>query len=112
MLRDTKRTSGEVLPLRDVKAHFSALVDQVERTHQRITVTRNGRAAAVLISPDDLESLQETLEVLSSPDLLAQLLESRVEIDGGVAGIPLDQVRSPRLNVAERNNWLANGVSN
>ena len=43
--------------LRNVKDRFSEFVDRVDREHERIVVTRNGRPAAVLISPDDLESL-------------------------------------------------------
>ena len=57
----------ETLPLAEVKAKLSEMVDRVERTHDRITVTRNGRPAAVLISPDELESLEETLDLLPNP---------------------------------------------
>ncbi|HEX6547582.1 MAG TPA: type II toxin-antitoxin system Phd/YefM family antitoxin, partial [Candidatus Dormibacteraeota bacterium] len=41
------------------------MADRVERQHERIVVTRNGRPSIVLISPDDLESLEETLAILS-----------------------------------------------
>lgn len=67
----------ETLPLAEVKAKLSEMVDRVERTHDRITVTRNGRPAAVLISPDELESLEETLDLLSEPGALAQLREAK-----------------------------------
>jgi antitoxin YefM len=66
---------SETLPLSSVKTHLSELVDRVEDQHDRIVVTRNGKPAAVLISPDDLESLEETLAILS--DLLAQLARRR-----------------------------------
>ena len=56
-----------VQPLRDVRNHFSDVVDRVEHHHERVTVTRNGRAVAVLISPEDLAALEETLDVLSDP---------------------------------------------
>ena len=46
---------SETLPLSLVKAHLSELVDRVEDQHDRVVVTRNGKPAAVLISPDDLE---------------------------------------------------------
>ena len=45
-------------PLREVRDHFSDVVDRVEREHERVTVTRNGRAAAVIISPEDLAELE------------------------------------------------------
>lgn len=63
-------------PLRDVRDHFSDVIDRVEKEHERVTVTRNGRAAAVILSPEDLEQLEETLEVLSDPDALADIREA------------------------------------
>jgi prevent-host-death family protein len=65
------------LPLAAVKARLSEMVDRVEHTHDRVTVTRNGRPAAVLISSDELESLEDTLELLSDPDALAELRDSQ-----------------------------------
>jgi antitoxin YefM len=74
---------SDTLPLAVVKAKFSEMVDRVEHTHDRITVTRNGRRAAVLISPEDLESLEDTLELLSDPVAMAQLSESRLALAAG-----------------------------
>ena len=68
---------AETLPLANVKAKFSEMVDRVEHTHDRIIVTRNGRPAAVLISPEELESLEDTLELLSDPEAMRQLAEAR-----------------------------------
>ena len=62
--------------LREVRDHFSEVVDRVEREHERVTVTRNGHAAAVILSPDDLAQLEETLDVLSDPDALADTVEA------------------------------------
>jgi antitoxin YefM len=84
--------STDILPLRDVKARFSEVVDEVYRTHQRVTVTRKGRPVVVLVSPDDLESLEATLEVLMNPDLMRQIRESREAIDRGEPGIPVEDV--------------------
>jgi antitoxin YefM len=67
---------SETLPLSSVKAHLSELVDRVEDQHDRVVVTRNGKPAAILISHDDLESLEETLSILSDPVLMAQIHES------------------------------------
>ncbi len=68
---------SETLPLAQVKSKFSEMVDRVEHTHDRIVVTRNGRPAAVMISPEELDSLEDTLELLSDPDAMAQLSEAR-----------------------------------
>jgi prevent-host-death family protein len=65
-----------VMPLVEVKNHLSEVVSSVERTHERVTVTRNGRPAAIILSPDDLEALEETLAVLADAELSRQLSES------------------------------------
>lgn len=74
----TTRTS-----LAHVKAHLSAVVDSVHDTHERVVITRNGEPVAVLISPDDLAALEETLEILSDPATMADLREARKEIASG-----------------------------
>lgn len=58
------------MALRDVKNRLSEVVDQVEREHDRVVITRHGKPAAVVISADDLESWEETLKVVSRPDLI------------------------------------------
>jgi len=63
-------------PLRSVRDHLSEVVDRVERQHERVVITRNGRDAAVVISPEDLASLEETLSVLSDPEALADIREA------------------------------------
>ena len=73
----------DTYPLRTAKDQLSALVARVEGTHERVTITRNGHAAAVLISPDDLESLEETLDILSDPEAMARLRQAEAEIAAG-----------------------------
>lgn len=84
----------ETMSLAAVKARFSELVDRVERQHDRVIVTRNGRPAAVLISPDDLESLEETLAVMSDRSLAAQIRESEKAAAAGETGVELDELRA------------------
>jgi antitoxin YefM len=73
----------DVLPLSSVKARLSEVVDRVELEHERIVLTRNGKAAAVLISPDDLEGLEETLAILSDPTLREQIREGEAAAAAG-----------------------------
>ena len=75
---------AEQLPLAEVKNRLSEVVEQVESQHARVTITKPGRPAAVIISFEDLESLEETLRVLSDPDLLARVRASRAEADAFV----------------------------
>jgi len=74
---------SETLPFSEAKTHLSELADRVERQRERITVTRNGRPSFVLMSPDDLESLEETLDILRDPELTASLRKSRREAASG-----------------------------
>lgn len=67
----------EAVPLTEAKTHLSELVERVDREHDRVTVTKNGRVAAVLISQQELAGLEETLDILSDPDLMTSLRKSR-----------------------------------
>ena len=71
------------VPLTEAKAHLSELVERVEREHDRVTITRNGRIAAVLISQDELTSLEETLSILADPDAVASIRKSREQAAAG-----------------------------
>lgn len=73
----------ETLPLSDVRSTLSAIVERVEATHDRVTITRNGRPAAVLVNPDDLEALEETLDVLSDPAAMQRLREGEAAAAAG-----------------------------
>jgi prevent-host-death family protein len=83
--------------LREVRDHFSEVVDRVEREHERVTVTRNGRAAAVILSPDDLAQLEETLEILSDPDALADIREADAAYRTGDVVRGVEAARALRL---------------
>ncbi len=80
-------TVDGTMALRDVKNRLSEVVDQVEREHDRVVITRHGKPAAVVISADDLASLEETLEVASRPKLIGQIRESLDEIAAGQAEV-------------------------
>ena len=71
--------------LTDAKAHLSAYVDSVVRTHERLSLTRNGRRDAVIVAADDLDALEETLAILSDPDLAADVRQGLREARDGAA---------------------------
>ena len=62
--------------LREVRSRFSEFVERVSAHHERVVITRNGSPAAVMMSPDDLESLEETLAVLKDREAVAELAEA------------------------------------
>ncbi|MEI2670497.1 MAG: type II toxin-antitoxin system Phd/YefM family antitoxin [Nocardioidaceae bacterium] len=80
------------LPIADVRANLSKLVDEAERTHQRVEVTKNGRRAAVLMSADDYDSLMETLDILGDAATMTDLREAASLTDE--QWIPGDVVRA------------------
>src|SRR5215210_1254198 len=71
------------LSLAQVKSHLSELVGRVNSQHERVTVTVHGKPSAVLIATEDLESLEETVAILSDPDMLARLATSEAELARG-----------------------------
>lgn len=85
---------SETMPLATVKARFSEIVDRVARQQDRVIVTRNGQPAAVLVSIDDLESLEETLAIMSDRSLTAQIRESEKAAARGETGVGLDELRA------------------
>ena len=77
-------------------SHLSEFVDRAEREHERIVVTRNGRPAAVLLAYDDLAALEETLDVLSDPEALADIRQADAEVGRGEVVRGVDAVRALR----------------
>ena len=71
------------LPLAEVKAHLSELISRVSTQHERVVVTVHGHPSAVLLAPDDLQRLEETIAVLADPDLIAQLASSEADLADG-----------------------------
>lgn len=63
----------KTLSLTEAKMKLSSLVDSVSSTDEEITITRNGRPAAVLISPDEYESWKETIAVRADKDLMEEI---------------------------------------
>ena len=79
------------LPLSDVKARLSEIAEEVDRTHERVHITRNGREYVVLVAAEDLEAIEATLELLADPAAQQRIARSQEEIARG-EGLSLDQV--------------------
>lgn len=63
----------KTLPLYEVKANLSKLVEKVDSTDEEVVITRNGRPSAVIVSMDEFEGWKETLSIKSSPGLMADI---------------------------------------
>jgi prevent-host-death family protein len=73
------------VPLSEAKAKLSRLLDSVEGRDEEIVITRNGRAAAVLVSPGDFESWKETMAVRSDAGLVAEIRRGLAALRRGKA---------------------------
>lgn len=82
----------DTIPLADVKARLSAVLDEVRDTHERVVITRNGRPEAVLMAVSDLQALEETLDLLSTPGAIEQIRQAESDLAAG-DGVDADDVR-------------------
>lgn len=81
-----------VIPFTEARARLTELLDEVEARHEHVVITRNGRPAAVVISTEEWEALEETLEVLDDEATLGALRESEEDVKAGRL-FSLDEVR-------------------
>jgi prevent-host-death family protein len=77
--------------VRDLRANLSALLDEVVQRQEHVIVTRNGEPEAVLMSIKEFRGFEETIEILSDPQLVAEIDEARAEPDDG--DIPFEEVQ-------------------
>jgi prevent-host-death family protein len=92
-------TAAEHLPLADVKNRLSEVVDRLEREHGRVVITKHGRPAAVVLSIEDFEGLEETLDLLSDPRMMRRIRRADVEVaEGKSVRLSKDQA----MKVAQR----------
>ena len=63
----------KTMPLSEVKSKLSGLVDAVERRDEVVTITRNGKSIAIIVSKDDYESWQETVEIIRDAKFMKEI---------------------------------------
>jgi prevent-host-death family protein len=83
---------AKTLPLSEVKTRLPELIAGVEEREEEVVVTKNGRPAAVLVNVHEYARLKETLDVLSDPDLMQQIAESRAFYQAGKKGLSFEDV--------------------
>lgn len=74
----------------EARQDLARLIEEVSETHERVVLTRHGKSVAVVLSIDDLESMEETLEILNDSDLVADIRESLASSER----FTIDQVRA------------------
>ena len=63
----------KTLSLSEAKMKLSELIEKVQSTDVEVVITKNGRPAAVLVSPDEFEGWQETITIKSDEDLMTEI---------------------------------------
>ncbi|MFT4165638.1 MAG: type II toxin-antitoxin system Phd/YefM family antitoxin [Microlunatus sp.] len=71
------------MPLTEVKARLNELIESAVTTHERVTITRHGKPAVVLLSVDDLESIEETLFWQTQPGVHEDVRSGGAEQERG-----------------------------
>jgi antitoxin YefM len=74
---------AKTVPVRELRANLSSLLDAVTDRRDHVLVTRNGVPAAALVPIDEYEALEETAEILSDPAAITALDEGLGEIERG-----------------------------
>lgn len=64
---------SEIIPVSKAKARFSELLRRVKEYHESFAITQRGKVEGVLMSIEELESLIETLEILSDRELMRSI---------------------------------------
>jgi prevent-host-death family protein len=63
----------KTLSLSEAKMKLSELVENVYSTDEEVIITKNGRPAAVLVSPEEFESWKETLDIKANAELMDEI---------------------------------------
>ncbi len=93
---------AKTLPLSEVKTRLPELVAGVQEREEEVVVTKNGRPAAVLINIDEYTRLKETVEVLSDPVLIGQIVESRAFYKRKNKGLSFEDVFGESLTPVKK----------
>ncbi|MHB1783165.1 MAG: type II toxin-antitoxin system Phd/YefM family antitoxin [Acidimicrobiales bacterium] len=85
---------GRALSVGEAKARLAEFARELGEQHERVTLTRNGREEAVLVSVDDLKGLELTVEILADEASVAAIAEAMAEIAAQQRGASPAEVRA------------------
>lgn len=73
----------KIVAFTEARSNLTELLDDLESRNEHVLITRNGRPSAVMLSADEYESLEETLEILQDKDLMEALQRSNKDVKAG-----------------------------
>lgn len=74
---------SDTIAISDARANLPELVENVHKNMDRVLITVNGKLRAAVLSIDELESLEETAEVLAIPHIKEDIKKSKKQIKQG-----------------------------
>ena len=83
---------ARIVPFTDARATLSDLHERVENEQEHVFITRQGKPVAIVMSVDEWESWEETIDVLSEPDAMDALRKSEEDVKAGRL-VDLDEVK-------------------
>lgn len=92
---------AKTLPISEVKARLPELVTGVDEREEEIVVTKHGRPAAMLVNYDEYRRQRDTLDILSDPDLVRQIQQSRRFYARRTKGLSFQEVFGEPLGPAK-----------
>lgn len=72
-----------VIPASQARSNFYDMLEEVSKMFKRFIITRRGRAAAVVLSPEEVESWEETMEIMSNKKLVRDIKRGREDFQRG-----------------------------
>ena len=93
---------AKTLPLSEVKTRLPELIAGVDERGEEVVVTKNGRPAAVLVNVQEYARLKETLDVLSNPALMNQIVESRAFYRTGKKGLSFEDIFGEQITPVKK----------
>ena len=73
----------QIMPVTKVKRGLLDILKTMQEEDSTITLTRNGEAVGIMMTPDRYEALLETIEILADKKALASLKSSADDFKTG-----------------------------
>jgi len=71
------------LPLTEARKDLSKIVDEVSAAHEHVVITKQGKPEAVVLSADEFDSWQETLDIMADKKAMAAIARAERDIKAG-----------------------------
>lgn len=72
-----------IVPLTTVKKNLTKFLDQIEEEKAPLVITRDGHAAAMLMSIEEYEGFFETIEILKDPKIMKEIKKAEKDFKRG-----------------------------